>query len=110
MAEFYFLEAPHSINPAVIPPEPALTKLGFEGPFKAWFAPIPISHKRVEKELSNYVSTHEPLPEGLKYNIFTGIEMSVDLIADVIRKEGPFDGVLSFSQGSAMFRVFNSVT
>ena len=110
MAEFYFLEAPHAIDPSIIPPEPALSKLGFEGPFKAWFAPIPISHNRVEKELNNYIGTHEPLPEGLKYNIFTGIETSIDYVVDAIRKEGPFDGVISFSQGSAMFRVLNAVT
>lgn len=110
VADFYFLEAPHSINPSIIPPEPALIKLGFQAPFKAWFAPIPISHKRVEKELADYISTHEPLPEGLKYNIFTGIDTSIDFIVDVIKKDGPFDGVLSFSQGSAMFRVLNAVT
>ena len=33
--------------------------------------------------------------------IYEGLEKSLDLIAAVIREEGPFDGVIGFSQGAA---------
>ena len=33
--------------------------------------------------------------------IYEGLEKGLDVIADTIRKEGPFDGVMGFSQGGA---------
>ena len=110
IADFHFIDAPYEIDESIIPAEPALAKLGFKGPFKAWFAPIPINQKKVDKELKEYIETHEALPDGLKFRVSNGIEKSIDLVKETIEQHGPFDGVLSFSQGSAMFRIFNAMT
>jgi Serine hydrolase (FSH1) len=110
LADFHFIDAPYDIDPEILPPEPALTQRGFLPPFKAWFMPMPMNGKSVVDMVQEYADSHDPLPEDLEYHVSVGIEKSVDLVADTIREHGPFDGALSFSQGCAVFRIFNFVT
>ena len=39
-----------------------------------------------------------------------GHEECVDYLVDIMRSEGPFDGVLCFSQGGIIFRHFHRIT
>lgn len=41
--------------------------------------------------------------------IYTGLEASLSLIADVIKTAGPFDGVIGFSQGAALAAMLASL-
>ena len=40
------------------------------------------------------------------YRVNVGVEESTETIVNAIKEFGPFDGVASFSQGSAIFRAF----
>ena len=40
---------------------------------------------------------------------YAGIETAFDMIADIIAKEGPFDGVMGFSQGAALAAMIASL-
>jgi hypothetical protein len=106
VAEFDFFEGPFEVNEDIIPPEPALIKRGFKTPFRAWFYPIPAEGKQVEDLIAEYLKSHN-LPEDLEARAAIGFEESVDALANKIRKDGPFDGVMSFSQGCAVFRTLN---
>ncbi|KAI5294285.1 hypothetical protein KEM55_006682, partial [Ascosphaera atra] len=49
---------------------------------------------------------HAPAdPEGL----YLGLEESIDFIADLAKKEGPFDGIIAFSQGAAFAAMLASL-
>lgn len=59
----------------------------------------------------------EKRQQGLKEELtfkdmlmYRGIEGACEAIAEEILKHGPFDGVLGFSQGCTMFRLFNAYT
>ena len=43
-------------------------------------------------------------------DVVFGLEESVDYLIDIMRQQGPFDGVLCFSQGGIMFRHFHRIT
>ena len=43
-------------------------------------------------------------------DVVFGHEESVDYLVDVLKSQGPFDGVLCFSQGGIIFRHFHRIT
>lgn len=48
--------------------------------------------------------------ENLSPDCVYGLEESTKFIGDVLRKQGPFDGVLAFSQGGIIWRHFYQIT
>ena len=107
IAEFYFVEGSYTLDEKMVPPEPALAERGFKGPFKSWFEPI-IAPGSEEKKLIAEYQKRFPLAKedgGGVYRISKNSKRSVDEIVKASMIHGPFDGVLSFSQGSAMYRV-----
>ena len=84
--DFYFVEAPYVCT---APVEQIFKLKGFKPPFKTWF---------------EYIGDQSNLDDkGTEYGIYKG-EESFKLIFKFIEENGPFDGALSFSQGSAIFR------
>ena len=43
-------------------------------------------------------------------DVVTGLEEAVEYLADVMKSQGPFDGVWAFSQGGIIFRHFYRIT
>ena len=43
-------------------------------------------------------------------SFYFGAEQSIEAIANCLREQGPFDGVLGFSQGSIIWRNFYAIT
>ena len=43
--------------------------------------------------------------EGVDYELSIYIEETLEILVNAIKKEGPFDGVLGFSQGMPIFRL-----
>ena len=43
-------------------------------------------------------------------NVVYGLEEMVEYLIDILRIQGPFDGVLCFSQGGIAFRHFHRIT
>ena len=76
-------------------------KRGFEGPYRSWlkFNGIDVLDSQTEGKTF----------ESVFPNHVYGVEESIDLIVNEIRKSGPYDGVITFSQGSIMFRTLYRV-
>jgi hypothetical protein len=86
--EFHYLQAPHD------PPEPpiqALLDRGFKLPFGAWIYNGDWGSKQSELEVAD-------ISYGLEESILAALKM--------MKAQGPFDGMLAFSQGSIFFRHF----
>lgn len=77
LVHFYPLDAPH---PAVGPPESIVQKV-FEGPFYEWWNAV------------------EDPPGVWTYN---GWEKTLGAVTEYVQSNGPFDGILGFSQGAAL--------
>ena len=86
---FFYLPGPHRIIPADIPGcVPDVSGTGDEQPETlGWWI-----GKGSEGGMGS---------EAKGEHIYEGVEQSMDVIADCIRDEGPFDGVIGFSQGAA---------
>ncbi|CDW71752.1 UNKNOWN [Stylonychia lemnae] len=95
VADFSFIDAPYFITNDS--PHKALLSLGFQPPFRSWF-----QLRKVEAELQQNMINN-------KYNEVFGVEKSINLIVEEINQKGPFDGFMTFSQGSLMFRYFYRV-
>jgi predicted esterase len=78
--DFVFVEAPHII------PEPNNVDLDEELKERGWF------FSRPQKSYNAMDAT----------DICTGYEESLKMVDEVFKRDGPFDGVLGFSQGAAM--------
>ena len=65
-------------------------------------------------KFKSWLKFHSWLPtEEKKYespDVVFGHEECVDYLVDIMRSEGPFDGVLCFSQGGIIFRHFHRIT
>lgn len=108
-----------------MPPTGATIKAGFKGPFRTW---VKVERAQLDKdyniisedqqERKNIIETIDYVGHAVeqyfidptKPVIYTGIDEGVEIIAKSIREQGPFDGVLSFSQGSVTLRKFFDVT
>ena len=92
--DFTLIEAPFECQQD---PEPSLEKfLGQNKRFRSWF------------DLKDW-ATDEKKSKG-PCKMAYGLEENVKYIAAFIEKEGPFDGVLCFSQGGIAFRHFHRIT
>ncbi|KAG2197112.1 hypothetical protein INT47_004177, partial [Mucor saturninus] len=86
IAEFVYITAPHHIAPATLTTtaereEAAKEEVSEEhAPFGWWYSP---KYKPVR-------------PDGY----FVGYKETVEYVTDVLKKQGPFDGILGFSQGA----------
>jgi hypothetical protein len=96
LCSFVFIEAPHNLDPEVIPPEVALVNLGFKPPFKTWFKSTELTEDVLR--LKEDYEKARPLPPGDEYWISCGTDESVEVIMTALRKDR-FDGILTFSQG-----------
>ena len=105
IAEFYYLDGPYQVDPLTNPGEPGLLKRGFKGPFNKWFNQPQIT-PQIRKLMDDYAANKPPYDDFSEYVAYGGIEKSSNEIVNLSKKHGPFDGVLSFSQGSGMFRNF----
>lgn len=77
--DFVFLSGPH-----VIPEERNLTRIEEEQERGWWFSRPENAYNALDKT-----------------DITTGYKESIDIIKEKIYKEGPFDGILGFSQGAS---------
>ena len=50
LADFVFAEGPYITNEEQTPPEPALIKKGFKGPFRAWFSFLSCVLEEINRE------------------------------------------------------------
>ncbi|KAI8967964.1 serine hydrolase FSH [Mycotypha africana] len=86
IAEFTFVTGPHHIIPATLTTVAEREEVANEyvseehKPYGWWFSP---KYKPIDKD-----------------GFFIGFKESVDFIKDIMIKEGPFDGILGFSQGA----------
>uniref|UniRef100_A0A914W0G6 Serine hydrolase FSH domain-containing protein n=1 Tax=Plectus sambesii TaxID=2011161 RepID=A0A914W0G6_9BILA len=86
-ADFVFITAPH--KPTI--PEDALSDNGEGNPDpRGWWFSRPDQHFS-SKDVTD---------------LSTGFNESVEFIMDVVETQGPFDGLLGFSQGAAMASLF----
>ena len=65
-------------------------------------------------KFKSWLKFHSWLPtEEQKFespDVVFGHEESIDYLVDIMRSDGPFDGVLCFSQGGIIFRHFHRIT
>ncbi|GAM88949.1 hypothetical protein ANO11243_069830 [Dothideomycetidae sp. 11243] len=89
--ELFFPDAPVLLSKADFPP--------------SFSAPALDSNADAEEEARAWWRRKD-VPEGTRYD---GLEGSMAFLGDVVRREGPFAGVLGFSQGAAAAVLFASL-
>ncbi|TNV76050.1 hypothetical protein FGO68_gene8372 [Halteria grandinella] len=107
LIEFVYINGPILLDPEVYPPEAGFLKKGIKGPFRAWLQRYNADDLTTE-EKAQIQRTLQPFgetPDDKGY--MTGFDESLQTLIKAFREQGPFDGVLSFSQGSSMYRYFN---
>lgn len=86
LAELVFVDAPHSNKG---PPPKDVAGI-FEGPYYEWFT----IHKSESQQ-----------PGGPPITAYMGLEQSEEYLCQIMREQGPFDGLIGFSQGGLMASV-----
>ncbi|KZZ96319.1 dihydrofolate reductase [Ascosphaera apis ARSEF 7405] len=91
------------------------------GPIPLFPEDVPGFHKLQGEESGNDVSTEaaEREPQMFAWwrhapddfdGLYRGLEESIDFVADLAKKEGPFDGIIAFSQGASFAAMLASLT
>lgn len=93
IATFHIINGAHKIVHE--PPYPFILERGFKPPFYSW---AQIGQWRKNEITGEF--------QRIATNEVFGLEQSVQVVIETINEHGPFDGVLSFSQGSIFFRHF----
>ncbi|KAG1309341.1 hypothetical protein G6F64_005388 [Rhizopus arrhizus] len=91
LAEFVYITAPHHVGPPKISNQEVLTKYDVsEGhkPYGWWYAP-----------------KHKPTRNGY----LIGYKESINYVQQVLDKQGPFDGILGFSQGASFAAILTEL-
>eukprot|EP00347_Sterkiella_histriomuscorum_P003042 403365813 len=94
VADFHFIDSPHLLEETLQAPR-GLAERGFYPPFRSWMQ----IGRHIKNEQTGYVQRVKNL------EIF-GVEESVQHTVQQFKDHGPFDGVMSFSQGAIFFRHF----
>jgi len=84
-AEFIFIDAPHKPNLPTEPEQDKTPQNNREDPRAWWFS-------RADQQFSSRDVTE----------LDDGFTETVQYVLDFIKKEGPFDGIVAFSQGAAL--------
>ena len=73
-------------------------------------APNQIKSDEEEKQFGWWFSTNENSYDAHEYtDACVGLESSLQVVADSLEKEGPFDGILAFSQGASLLSIICSL-
>ena len=69
-------------------------------------APNEIKSEEEEKQYGWWFSTQDSSYDAHEYTeTCVGLESSLQVVADSLEKEGPFDGILAFSQGASLLSI-----
>ncbi|CDW71753.1 UNKNOWN [Stylonychia lemnae] len=94
--EFYYIDSPHDCPEE---PDKYYVSKGFQPPYKSWLT------------FGSWRSNSSDDPEEQKApNVVTGIDVSAQVVFKEMEANGPFDGVIGFSQGNIFFRHFYRLT
>eukprot|EP00347_Sterkiella_histriomuscorum_P010650 403375457 len=94
--DFYYVDGPHECQEE---PGDYFVSKGHPGPYRSWL-----------KFEAWKLGKSDDDEEKQAPNVIFGLEDSTNVILDMMRKHGPFDGIIGFSQGSIIFRHFYRLT